>query len=850
MLYSHKEKKKMKKPSRHTKLKVVSGYILLFILTIAAITFIYKQISRFTDNDRLVSTANQKLFIIGNTITGLYEAESLSNSFIQTGSPSSFRKYIQIINQVELNIDSLKNMTDQPGQIARIDTIHTLLNNKIRNLKELIRAKKSQTPEDYYNQAMALIESNRDTLTDVPQLQKRIITTRDSSYIKNEKKKKGFLRLFSSRQPDSSLQITVTNREVWDTLYNPAPATNADSIMNLLKSAWENFQAETENLNRQITQKEYNIVLQSVRITEQLKKVLYDYENEEINYSISRMKQREKVMNSAAGMIAKIAIIAILFIAFFCTLILKDITRNQRYRQELEKAKAYTDQLLKSREQLMLSVTHDIKSPLSSVLGYIELLNTTHTDERQSYFLKNMKSSSEHIQKLVMNLLDFSKLENNKVKPENISFNPARLFQEINDSFIPLAKTKNLVLNYHIDEKLNKEYTGDALRIRQIIVNLMSNAIKYTEKGSVALIVTTNVPGDKLIIRVKDTGPGLSEEEQTLIFQEFTRLTSSAPAEGTGLGLTITQKLVHLLKGQIQLDSKPGKGSCFTIELPLKKSAVQLPAAEKETLSPLNSVKKAALSRLKILLIDDDPLQLEMTAGLLNSQGISSDITTHPQEAISRLQATHYDLVFSDIQMPQMNGFELVKQIRKHFPALPVIALSADSDKKEEDYLQAGFTTYLSKPFSSPQLIQLILRLTGLDQSIESIPSSPEDCFPDKETQGYTLKNILQFTDNDPKALQKILKSFISNTQEHIELLKKYSQENQWPAIGLLAHKMLPLFRQLEVNTVIDSLQKLEHSEKNPLAVAESTALVQQVITISETLIQALQNQIDKQNTY
>ena len=170
----------------------------------------------------------------------------------------------------------------------------------------------------------------------------------------------------------------------------------------------------------------------------------------------------------------------------------------------------------------MLSVTHDIKSPLSSVLGYIELLNTTHTDERQRYFLKNMQSSSEHIQKLVMNLLDFSKLENNKVKPENVSFNPARLFQEINDSFIPLAKTKNLVLNFHIDDKLDKEYTGDALRIRQIIVNLMSNAIKYTEKGSVALIVTTNIPGDKLIIQVKDTGPGLSKEEQTLIFQEFT----------------------------------------------------------------------------------------------------------------------------------------------------------------------------------------------------------------------------------------------------------------------------------------------------------------------------------------
>ena len=183
----------MKKPSRHTKLKVVSGYILLFILTIAAITFIYKQISRFTDNDQLVSTANQKLFIIGNTITGLYEAESLSSSFIQTGSPSSFRKYIQIIKQVELNIDSLKNMTDQPEQIARIDTIHTLLNSKIKNLKELIRAKKSQNPEDYYNQAIALIESNRDTSPDIPQIQHH---KRQFLYQKHKKEKRFFRYLF------------------------------------------------------------------------------------------------------------------------------------------------------------------------------------------------------------------------------------------------------------------------------------------------------------------------------------------------------------------------------------------------------------------------------------------------------------------------------------------------------------------------------------------------------------------------------------------------------------------------------------------------------------------------------
>lgn len=361
-----------------------------------------------------------------------------------------------------------------------------------------------------------MIESAKDSVPPAPNIRKRVITTRDSSYVATVKKKKWFLGLFSTKEPDTTLQIRESEHIIWDTLPPVSAQNNPDSIVHILKYAWESFQAEAANLNRQISRREYNIVNQSVQITEQLKKVLYAYEKEEIAYSLKRIEEREQVMDSAARLIAIIAIVAVLFIAFFCTLILKDISRSQRYRKQLEEANAYTARLLKSREQLMLTVTHDIKSPLSSVMGYIELLNSGPIDNRQRYFLKNMKSSADHIQKLITNLLDLSKLENNRLMVEEIIFNPAQLFHEIVDTFLPLATAKNLTLNCTIHEDLNTTCKGDALRIRQIITNILSNAVKYTESGTITFTATTS-EDKRMIFRIKDTGPGMTPGEQKLI---------------------------------------------------------------------------------------------------------------------------------------------------------------------------------------------------------------------------------------------------------------------------------------------------------------------------------------------
>lgn len=835
----------MKTPAQHTKIKVITGYILLFLLTIITILFIYKQITRLTGDEGLISKANQKLFIVGNTITNLYEAESLSNSFLQTGSGNSFRKYIGLIHQVETDIDTLKKLTSEPAQIARIDTIYVLLNDKIKNLKELIKVKKSQSPDEYYTKAIALIESTRDSVQDIQNVQKRIVTTLDSSYVKNKKKRKGFLGIFGPRLPDSTLEVKISQHIVLDTIHAQVPEHNTDSIVNILKAAWENFQAETAILNRQISQKEYNIVTQSVLITEQLKKVLYAYEMEEITHSMNRIEQREQLRNTTANLIAKIAIIAVLFIAFFCTLILRDISRNQRYRRELEAAKNYTDRLLKMREKFMLTVTHDIKSPLGSIIGYIELLKKTLTHEKQRYFLSNMKSSAEHIQQLVMNLLDFSKLEANKIQPDEIIFHPAGLLQEIYDSFLPQARSKKLKYTCRLDPSLAEPQSGDALRIRQITANILSNAIKYTPRGEVVLEAAIDPKSRQLTIRVKDSGPGLSAEEQKQIFNEFTRLSSSNEIEGTGLGLAITLKLVHLLGGDLHIDSSPGQGSCFTVTLPLKEGGKAKAELQKETDLPT--------LQAKALVIDDDPLQLQMMAALLESYGVQADITTSPDQLAEKIERENYDLIFTDIQMPQTDGFEVVKRIREsalpRASSIPVIALSARCDLKEEDYKKAGFTAFWDKtlrPETFPHLLRKLTEEAGWTTPLTSIPvSGGEERNKERETGNYTLKHIRQFTDNDPEALKRILESFLQETRKHLEQLNHDLQEKDYPSLGKLAHKMLPVFRQLEAKEIIPSLQRLERSDKEPLSESEFSTLTESILTSVRELCEKIRQAAD-----
>ena len=550
------------------------------MLTVLSTVMIYKQIMNLLVSEGEESDVNGKLFMVGHALANLYEAETLSNAFIQTGNREYFRKYTEILGTTEANIHALRSGAVRQSQAERLDSINDLLGNKLRNLQDLVYVKRTFVPEDFYDKAIAHIELNQDSVPRYYVLP-RYVESWDSTYVKTERKRR---RRTSRNEPDSVLNVTKSYRIVFDTVrdWQSPLMQSVDSVMSILRTTREDMQRQNEQVNRQINRREHELIRQSTEISDQLKRIIWEYEKEELADAVEKQVNRDRIARTVVRIFSVVAGLAFIFVVFFTFFILRDLSRSQRYRRELESANRYAEQLLRGREKMILTVTHDIKSPLSSVLGYIEMLTHTAVDERQRYFLKNMEGSARHILQLISNLLDLSRLENHKMQVEKVVFNPAHLFREVTDNFMPLAAAKSLTLLGRWGEGLDGDFEGDALRIRQILTNILSNAVKYTATGGVAFTATIGTDDRMMVLRVEDTGCGMTPEEQQLIFEEFTRLESHAAIEGTGLGLTITLKLIHLLGGEVKVQSAPGEGSVFTISLPVRRVAADCPAVPAE----------------------------------------------------------------------------------------------------------------------------------------------------------------------------------------------------------------------------------------------------------------------------
>ena len=704
----------------------------------------------------------------------------------------------------------------------RTDSLMTLLQEKDKNTLRMLRVLSEMNDTLLATSQVEETVSVQDTVVTLQRIQRHVVTTNDTVMAPPEKK--GFFKrlaeAFVPSKRDSTVLVNRSTSTATDTLIAPAQAS-LDSLREKRKLESEQIRQQRQQRIRR-TRTRYQRV--NNQLTAQMDSLIHGYEVEMSQRAEQDAENQQALRMRSVRTIAGIAIGAVLLSAIFLILIWHDITRSNRYRRQLEQANRRAEELLAAREKMILAITHDFKAPLGSIMGYIDLLMPLTHEAKPLFYLHNMKSSSQHLLKLVQDLLDFHRLDLNKEEAHIEPFNPSLLFDEIRVSFEPLTAAKGLYLHFDIAPELNGKYASDPLRLRQIVTNLLSNAVKFTPQGGISVTATYHY--SRLSLDVADTGMGMRPEDRERIFRAFTRLPGAQGEEGFGLGLSIVRKLVDLLGGSISVDSTPDEGSCFSVVLPLRRLGNADPVSEPSdtaTDAAADSPSLPSGKTLRILMIDDDKIQLRLTESMLARANIQTVACEQVDQLLDCLRSDTFDLLLTDIQMPALNGFDLLKLLRaSNIPqarTIPVVAVTARSEMEESSLSEHGFSGVLHKPFTAKELLAVVCGQAPSQESQES--DAPRE---------LDFGALTAYSSDDAEAAHQILVSFVTESQKNLERMRNALAQNDAAGVTAMAHKMLPLFTLIKADEAVSGLRWLEEHRNVP-ADGEFCARTRQTIS-------------------
>lgn len=778
----------MKRTGRYenrVKINAILIYLMATLLCVGMIYYISNLKNSINYQKNNIRKHECLLELTNKLVENVNNAQSYSNIYTLSANDNHLNNFNVSIKKIEVITDSITKLCDDNFNKDMLIDIKDLLLKKERILIDINKELNSFNP---FQEIYSIVENYH------PKQKNATVTTTVNDTIVYKTEKKGFFqRLGEVFSPsDLSDSIVLVSTTIIDTISEE----NDDNEVLLSDIQFYTEKGRREYIKQinAIETKYNNLILSDRQLSEEISELLIILHKQTLDSVIKEIEQSEYLINKNTNLSVFVSIIALLVILTFIFLIFYDVKKVVAARKATEVAKKRTEEIMQSRHKLLLSVSHDVKAPLSSILGYLELMQMSDDNKNDKSKILSMKSSAEHILSLLTNLLNFSRLDQGKESVILSDFNIKKLCDELSFMFHPLSSNKHLEFVYDNDLDVDTCVKSDALKIKQILSNLLSNAIKYTMKGKVTFAV--NRGDGEILFNIIDEGIGIPGEKLKEIFKPFSRIDNNESLiEGNGFGLFVVKGLVDLLQGEIDVTSESNVGSCFTVRIPVD---FVDPVEETDDVIELTDISMTEVHN--ILVVDDDNTLLTVIESMINKIGKKCVVCHSLIEFEEELKnINNYDVVLTDREMGAFSGMDVLKRIKELDVNKRVVLMTARSEYNKDIVVSKGFDDYLRKPFAIKDLIQVLN--VNLNTNSDSVKISKyNDDFPE----------LCLMFDNDNESIENILNVFVNTTSENILRFNGIIEENNFAEAAALCHKMCPMFVQLERKDNAEFLYKMD----------------------------------------
>jgi signal transduction histidine kinase/FixJ family two-component response regulator len=764
--------------------KVAAGFFLATFILVSVAGLTYYTLNQLEESVRQLAQPNQKLELLNNLQSEIFKITRVGGDHIRTDA----RVNDSTIAQLQTRLDQLDTLAADTLEKQSVQTIRDNLAVLINGFVDLYEVKRNLSSRNFSQEALNKVEIGiRRRAQNLEYRPLRELNPK--KFIYNELQEQT-----NSRQElktgiitrDEDRLITYLKRlrdENAQVSSQSSQSQNLDSVLYSLRGVINKIYKEESFQRQKLATLEASLSQKQNEIANTIQILIGDLQSKAILASNAQSEQASGLVFDVTFFLIIVVIIAVLGTAILVFSILKEIDINKTYQEDLETSRKKSDQLAKSKQEFLANMSHEIRNPLHVIQGYRAILEKSSLESNQQSHLKMIGFASDTLMEIVDDILDFSKLEAGKLKLEKHPFDPVELFGTIQSFFELTAKEKKLEFLWDLGLPDSQWLVGDALRIKQVMNNLLSNAFKFTREGKVE--VGVKWADNQLNISIKDSGIGMNSEELVKVFQEFDQADTSISRKfgGTGLGLAIVQRLVNLMEGELRAESIPGIGTTMSIVIPMELSPVQIVS---ETHSEGTFID---LSGLNILVIDDDRVGLKYLETVLRYFG--AKVISFPGGRFFRddFEPMALDLAMIDMQMPEFSGFDVAKSIR-NFPELkklPLLAMTANVFVEEKERLFAeGFDELILKPFQEKKLISVLgnffpehLKVTDLESSQPVISAEVVD-----------LSDLDKFCMGDQELLADIVRDLIRETETDLQKITRARLNDRWSEILEICHQL------------------------------------------------------------